>query len=82
MRGDHKLEPISHGVHHIGVLFVDLVEAPLEKNVVKDRSHETGLINLWLGSCGKLMNSQEVQQDNHIMGHKRQYGKLTLFTSI
>ena len=71
MRGDYKLEPIYHGVHHIGVLYVDLVEAPLEKNVVKDRSHETGLINLWPGSRVKLMETHAVQYDIHTLGMQK-----------
>ena len=28
---DYTRKPLTYGVHHIGVLLVDLVEAPLDK---------------------------------------------------
>ena len=46
MRRDYNLKPITYGVNHSGVGLVDLVEAPLDKYVGKDRGHGTGLIKL------------------------------------
>ena len=46
MRGDYTLGPLAYGVHQKGVQLVELIEAPSDKYVGKDRAHGTGLINL------------------------------------
>ena len=43
MRGIYTLNPHSYGVNHRGLQFVDIVEAPLVKYVVKDRSHRKNI---------------------------------------
>ena len=50
MIGEYTPKPLSYGVHHRCVQFVEFVEAPLSKYMGKDRSHETVLINMLLGS--------------------------------
>ena len=64
-RGDYNLKPLTYGVHHIVVLLVDPVGSPLVKYLGKDRYHRTGVINLYLGSCGQLMDLGEVQKYSH-----------------
>ena len=65
MVGEYTLETLSYGVHHRDVKFIGLVQDPLDKYWVKDRAQETGLINLYQGSQGQLMDSWEVQKDSH-----------------
>ena len=68
MRGYYTLEPLVYGFHHRGIRLVEIVEYPLSKNVGKDRSHSTSLINLYLGSRGQLMEPREVQKYSHTSG--------------
>ena len=65
---DYNTKPLTRGVHHIGVGWVDLVEAPLDIYMRKYRAHGTVLINLWLGSCGQLMEPRKVQHESHNTG--------------
>ena len=67
MKWDYTLKPLAYAVHNRGVWLGELVEAPLAKHVDKDRTHGTGLINLYPGSCGQLMEPQAVQRDIHTM---------------
>ena len=60
-------KPPSYGVYHRGVQLVGLVEAPLTNYAGKDRKHGTGLINLWMGSIGQLVDPRAVQKDSHNM---------------
>ena len=46
MKGDYILKPLAYGFHHRGVRLVDLIEAPLDKHVVKGRYYGIGFINL------------------------------------
>ena len=55
MRDYYALETFSCGVHYRSVQFSDLVEDPLDKYVGKYIFHITGLIKLWPGSRGYLM---------------------------
>ena len=54
MRGDYTLKPLEHDIHKRGVQLDELIESPLDKYLVKYRSHRIGMINLWLGSCRQL----------------------------
>ena len=67
MRGEYTLEPLTYSIHHRGVQLVDLVKYPMDKYMVKDRAHGTGLINLWLVICGQLMELWTFQQDSHTL---------------
>ena len=51
----------------------------------KNRDHRTGLINLYPGSCGYLMNTRvhgHFKKTAILRGHKRRYVEITLFTSV
>ena len=65
---EYNLKPLTYSVHNRGVLLAELVEDPLVKYADKDRYNETGLMNLWMGSRGQLMEPWEVQQDSHTLG--------------
>ena len=68
MRGDYTLEPIYYGFHHRDIWLVDLVESTSAKYTEKYKSHGTGFINLYPGSCGLLMDTGAVQKDSHNTG--------------
>ena len=65
MRGDYTLKPLAYEVDNKGVWLVDIVEAPYDKYVGKDRDHGAGLNNPWMGGYSQLMETQEGQQDSH-----------------
>ena len=46
MIGGYTFKPLSYVVHHRGVWLFELIEAPLDKYVGKDKAHMIGLINL------------------------------------
>ena len=60
MRGDYTLKPLAYGVHHGGVILVELFEAPSAYYVGRDTAHGTGLINLYPGRRGQLMELRAV----------------------
>ena len=63
VRSYYTLEFIAYGFHNRGILLVDIFEDILDKHVGKDRTQGKGLINLWPGSCGQLVDRWAVQQD-------------------
>ena len=67
MGGDYTLEPLVYGVHNRGFRLVEIIEYPLDKYVVKYRSHGTGLVYMYPGSRGQFMGPQEVQKDSHTL---------------
>ena len=67
MIGDYTLKPLTYRVHNGGVKLVDIIEAPSYKYVGRDRAHGTGLINLYPGSHGQLMEPQAVQKYSHAL---------------
>ena len=71
MRGDYTFKPLAYEFHHICVQLVDLTEYPSAKYVGKDKSHETGLINLWPSSSGQLIDPRPFQQDIHTPGTQK-----------
>ena len=50
--------------------------------MIKDISHITGLINLYPGRRGQLMELQSVQNTAILRGHERRYVEINLFTSV
>ena len=50
--------------------------------MVKDISHGTGLINLYPGRRGQLMEPWSNQKTAILRGHERRYVEITLFTSV
>ena len=56
MRVEYTFEPLAYGVHNRGVWLVDLVKATLDQYVVKYIAHGTGLINVYPGRRGQLMD--------------------------
>ena len=63
MRGYYKIKPFAYIIHKISVRLVELIEAPSDKYMSKDRSHGSGLINLYPGSRVQLMDPQESQKN-------------------
>ena len=63
MRGGYTLELLAYGIHNRKFRLVELVEYISDKHVGKDRSHGTGLVNLYPGSRCQLMEPREVQKD-------------------